>query len=156
MVRLKEKKKIHCVGYYEFRGKIEKLWAKGYVSKPQHEGEITEYIVNLHVDDILRRGDVDKFDTDAILLVNGTKYYLEHDRDTMNLRQMKAKMRKLSACPNDVLWVCPSATRVSELKRLAPNDRHWFTTFDEILRDPHGLIFKNNKEETASLDRTTS
>lgn len=148
------KKEVHCCGYVQFDGRFEKLWAKGHISKPQHEAEITEYLLGLYVDEIYRGPEVDRFDTDFILEVNGNRYYGEHDRDTMNTRQMKAKFRKLSACPFDVLWVVPSETRLRELAKMAPNEKHWFTTAKNITDDPHGEIWVNRFGEISSLEHT--
>ncbi|MGC3970604.1 MAG: hypothetical protein QM775_25695 [Pirellulales bacterium] len=99
--------------------------------------------------------DVDDLDTDLILKVDGVRFDVEHDRDTMNRRQMIKKFEKLESCRNDVLWICPTETRVRELAKLAPNAFHWFTTFEQAVSDPHGDVWANRDGEFVALPRCT-
>ncbi len=147
---LERKGRLHCCGPVRLFGRYEKLWASGYVGKPQHEAELTEVLIHFKVNGIRRMLNVDHFDTDAILTVNGVRFDVEYDRDTMNLRQMKRKFDKLASVENDVLWICPNETRLRELVRLAPSGLHWFTTFRNALT-PHDDVWVNNEGDIESL-----
>jgi hypothetical protein len=153
LTRLKEKGLIHCCGYVLINGRYEKLWAKRYVSKPQHDAEITEIALKLLVEDFISNPD-DQFKSDYLLKVQGRAFRGEHDRDTKNGRQDRHGFRKYEGCLEDVLWDCPTSARMEELRRQAPSDTHWFTTYDQVLRDPHGEIWINRSGEIASLPHT--
>ncbi len=148
-----------CVGYVQLNGKTQKLWFWRELGNPQHESEISEIGTHMKVEDILRfdriHPDYRKtYAPDAVILVNGHTFFWEHDRATERTEQIKAKMLKLSDCPFDVLWTVEDEARMTELVFLAPNDRHWFTTYKQAAELPHGKIWMNKNGEWETLEST--
>jgi hypothetical protein len=109
--------------------------------------------IGMIVDELLPGDGVDKYHSDRIIRVNGKQFRWEHHRGTKHRRQMIAQLGKYSDCPDDVLWTCPDEQEVAALMELAPNDRHWFTTFKEAAQ-PHRDIWVNRQGDVSALERS--
>jgi hypothetical protein len=152
----------HCVGYVNMNGVLQKLWfwRESGVMHLQHEAEISEIEIRLQVDDVLRFSRIPKemrktLSPDALIQVNGNTFVWEHDRGTENEDQIKAKMHKLSQFDGEKMWTVPDRMRLDMLKELAPDDRHWFTTYDEAVTNPHGQIWETQSGLKDSLEIST-
>lgn len=126
-----------------------KVWGIGHAGPNlAHSVELLDLALALRVDDVLVGQRIpkewrQKWDMDYVILVNGLTFAGEHDRGTENIhRQIAGRMKKLADCPFDVLWTCPDEQRMDELIGAAPNDRHWFTTFDQATT-PHEPVWEN-------------
>lgn len=95
-----------------------------------------------------------QYQIDGVILTNDKVLFWEHDKDTEHEKQIVGKMRKLMDC--HVIWTCPHEERLSELLALAPTDDHWFTTYNDIISDPHGVIFQNRAGQWAALEIDTA
>lgn len=146
---------VKFVGWVHIDGKTLKLWFWRELTNPQHEAEISRIARLLKVRDVLRFTRIPPewrklYSIDAVIQSLDKLYFWEHDKDTEQEKQIIDKMRKLAEC--HVLWTCPHEERLTELIGLAPTDNHWFTTYDQIISDPHGPIFQNRIGERESLE----
>ena len=120
-------------------------------NKPQHAFEVTEAILCFPDAVQIRRLSV-PHEADAVFTLADKTYYLELDRDTMKLAEIRHRMKKYDGCAHDVLWVCPSRSRVEDLRTIAPEAMEfWFTTFDELLANSNGMIWVDRQGMTTHL-----
>ena len=127
------------------------LWGVHNENKPQHAFEVTEAILCFPDAVQIRRRSV-PHEADAVFTLADKTYYLELDRDTMKLAEIRHRMKKYDGCAHDVLWVCPSRSRVEDLRTIAPEAMEfWFTTFDELLANSNGMIWVDRQGMTTHL-----
>lgn len=154
---LEKRKRIKHHGWYEENGAMVKVWGIGHAGPNlAHSVELLDIALLLNVDDILVSQWIPKdwrhtFDPDMVITSQGTTFFIEHDRATEDLAQITRRMDKLADCPFAVLWVCPDDDRIGVLLNAAPNDRHWFTTMDQLAHEPHGPVWENTLEQAAAI-----
>jgi hypothetical protein len=122
-----------------------------------HEVELTDLCLRLHAGRILRGPQLEGGDIrpDAELEINGKTYFLELDRGSMGLRQLRGRFRAYEGTGHLVLWVCPTPERLDGLRRQAEgvSQLAMFATFAEAVADPHRPIWIDCRGERAALPR---
>ncbi len=156
--RLAAKKRVRCVGTVSRKlGRPEHVFCRWQPKDLLHEIELTEFCFRLDASRILRGPHVsdDRIRPDAEAWINGQIHYVEWDRATMGYAQMERRFRLYEAFPHFVLWVCPTPERRDGLRARAEALRHCalFTTFAEVLADPHAPIWIDVAGGRAALPR---
>jgi hypothetical protein len=158
--RLVERKKVRLVGTVSRKpGRPEHVFCRWRPKPDQllHEVELTELCLRLHAGRILRGPQLEGSDLrpDAELEINGDTYFLELDRGSMGLRQLRGRFRTYEGAGRLVLWVCPTQERLDGLRRQADaiGRLALFATFAEAVADPHRPIWIDGRGERAALPR---
>lgn len=146
--KLARRGRIHLVGTLSRRGgRPEHVYCR-WRPRPQaliHELDLTELCLRLPAE-ILRRGPggADRVVLpDAEAVIGGEVYYIELDRGTMCHAQMTRRFRLYEGCPHFSLWVCATAQRREEMRRLAGSLRATalFATLGEVMAAPRGAVW---------------
>jgi hypothetical protein len=129
--RAVQRGQIACIGFIrDLNGHDAKLFARFSVGKPQHEFENTALILAARPDRLRRGHFVDEYESDAELVFGGKLFRLERDRSTESYARLAERFRTYGACPDDVLWVMDTQTRIDGVfAKCRPPTNHWFTTF---------------------------
>lgn len=159
--RLTEKKRIRLVGTIcEKPGRPQHAFCRYRPKADQllHEVELTRVCLRLDAGKILRGPEIENTDlaADAEVWINGQRYYLELDRGTSCVQQVvRRRFAKYEGCTSIVLWVCPTEAIRDGRRRHGQAIRSiaLFTTFAEILADPHGAIWIDYGGARTSLPR---
>lgn len=150
-------------GIVRVDGKTEKQWARWNVPvhKAQHESDVMEILLRIRAQNVVRGWEVDEYESDAILTINGDRYYLEVDRGTIGYRELISRMHRYATCPADVLWVFSTATRRDAAMRRTKGIpcEFWFSTFDQVVFNPHAegiWLSRDGHTSTLEASRTTT
>ncbi len=125
-----------------------------------HEVQLSRLCLRMQVDE-LRRGPEQVESAarpDAEFRIGGQRYLLEFDRGTMSFKQLvQTRFAKYRACPDVVLWVCQTLSRMEGLRKRAQlrGKTALFTTLDEAMVDPHGAIWIDVEGKRVSLPRSS-
>jgi hypothetical protein len=134
-------------------GHLEILWIAGHVPQPQwqHEAEVAEVITTIMPDDF-NRWNVE-YDADFELWIGNAHYLGELDQGTMRPSEIAARMRRYEGCQCDVLWVCPTATRIGALQGLSAHSEveFWFCVYRELLENPRGRVLTDKLGHESAL-----
>lgn len=152
---------VRFAGIVNLTGHEEKLWARWHVpkGKEQHEAEILEICLAASKATVLRRGPhVGEYHPDAELEIDGELVLIERDRSTIGIGEIYERINEVYAgCPHDVLWVFDTKSRIETLFAVARQegtpvpDNHWFTTYDQAVKDFHGQIWRNASGSVAGV-----
>lgn len=159
--RLAEKKRIRFVGTVcEKPGRPEHVYCRCRPKTDQllHEVQLTKVCLRLHAERILRGFGIESTGLcpDAEVWINGQRYFLELDRGTSSPQQiLRRRFAKYAGCREMVLWVCPTEAIREGRRRHAEDIRSiaLFTTFAEVLANPHGEIWLDYAGGRAALPR---
>lgn len=160
LCRLRQRKQVRILGTVSLKGgHPEQVYCRGRWWKADnllHEVQLTRVCLKIEADEIRRgQGDTDPFlRPDAELYINGQRFLLEMDCGTMSYGEIvRKRFAKYRACPDFVLWICPSERRRDGLRRHADLIRGTglFTTLDAALANPHASIWMDVDGEKAAL-----
>jgi hypothetical protein len=160
--RLLQRNQLRRLGTISLKGgRPEHVYARGRGWKADalsHEVLITRLCLKVHAEEIRRGpGEGDPIlRPDAELWIHGARYLLEMDCGTKSYPEIvRTRFSKYTACPDLVLWVAPTLTRMEGLRRHAGMIREvaLFTTINAALANPHAAIWVDFDGERAALPR---
>ncbi|MFL5328571.1 MAG: hypothetical protein ACJ8C4_06620 [Gemmataceae bacterium] len=162
LARLARRGAIRLLGTVSLKdGRPEHVYGRGRWKTDNllHEVLLTQVCRRIDAEEVRRGpGDTDSdLRADAELWINGRRYFLELDRGTMGYEEVIRKRFSRYATSTDfVLWVCPNDSRMEGLRRRGSLLRRTalFTTFGQLLADPHGRIWRDADGATAALPRS--
>jgi hypothetical protein len=148
--KLHDKKLINFVGLVCLSddGSEEKLWFCGDISNPEHEGQMSQIQPRIRAD-VRRLQAVDpEYRADGEIVAGPNVILWEHERGTLNVKQIREKMERYDNYKGGIIWTCTSERWIDKLARYATHDRHLFTTYQLAAENFHGLIWvdRNGKQ----------
>ncbi len=168
----KRLKKLHKAGRLKFSGwaqitgrdGTEKVFCRKQIRPDDlaHDLEITLIVLGIKADEVLRYSAATiskELQPDARIVINGTVFFLEHDRDSMSSKAIRGKIDEYAKLQNIfVLWVATNESRMKKLMRLGEKikDRSLFATYLEAVKTPHAEIWRGTDGTKASLPASRS
>jgi hypothetical protein len=160
--RLTKRRKLRLLGTVSLKcGRPEHVYGRGHwnTTNLTHEVLLTKVCLKIDASEVRRgHGEVDAtLRPDAELLIGGRRFFLELDCGTMGYTDVvRKRFAKYQASEELVLWVCPTPARVEGLRRHATMIRSTalFTTLDQVLANPHGLVWNDCDGVRAALPRS--
>jgi hypothetical protein len=116
-------------------GQEVKLYATAPVGKPQHEYELTQVLLSIQANGVVRGFGIHDLNPDAIVTIGSDSYFLELDRGTEGYREMYEQVKAYGG--ETVLWIMSSQTRIEGIFRREVPESQWFTTYAQAVEDFH-------------------